>query len=370
MLRSRATAALPAVAVALAVALLASLLVTTQNYLTLADAGQPMPWWRLLRLELRVWLLWAALSPAVAWLGRRFPLAGPRWLRHAAVHAVAGPAVVLLHMVLLVVTYEVAGPRDAQWPGFVAAVVSTLSRVFGMGLVIYAALVAAFHALAWSRDLRERAVRESRLEARLAEARLAHLSAQLHPHFLFNSLHAISALMARDVPAARQMMAQLSELLRHALAGGGEHEIPLDEELDLLGRYVELQRLRFGDRLVVRLDVEPAARPVPVPRLLLQPLFENAIRHGIERRAGGGTVALTARRVVGAAEGGGGERLVLTVCDDGPGLPPPERLREGVGLGNTRQRLAQLYGAGHRFAVGEAPGGGTRIVLEIPVGGR
>lgn len=232
-----------------------------------------------------------------------------------------------------------------------------LRRVFAAFFPLYGLIVAAERALAFAARARERELAASRLESHLHRARLENLRAQLRPHFLFNALHAISALMGRDLRRARQMMAQLSELLRLSLEGGDEHLVALSRELETLTAYVALQELRFGDRLDVAVDVEPSVRDLPVPRILLQPLVENCIHHALERRSGSCRVGVEARRR--------DDRLVLRVADDGPGFG--ERRTEGVGLGNTRARLAALYGDAATLRTANRPTGGAEVTVELPV---
>ena len=209
---------------------------------------------------------------------------------------------------------------------------------------------------------RERDHRALQLEAGLAEARLQALSAQLQPHFLFNTLGAISTMVHRDPAGADAMLTQLAGLLRASLLPG-HHEVPLREELALLERYVAIMRVRYGPRLTLDVSVPEALGDVLVPPLLLQPLVENALEHGLDRRRGPGRVALRAERV--------GERLRLEVLDDGPG-PAPGRghggapAGRGVGLSNTRLRLEQLYGAEQRLELAQAPGAGARVTVELP----
>src|SRR5256886_9309459 len=181
---------------------------------------------------------------------------------------------------------------------------------------------------------------------------------QLNPHFLFNTLHAISSLMQKEVEAADQMITRLSDLLRYALESTDAQEVPLRQELDFLERYLEIEQTRFGDRRAVRVDVAPDTLDALVPNLVLQPLVENAIRHGIEPRSQGGRIELRCRCDNG--------RLLLVVRDNGVGLSPNGKLEEGVGLSNTRARLEQLYGEQHSFAFSEAPGGGLTVRLELP----
>jgi LytS/YehU family sensor histidine kinase len=212
--------------------------------------------------------------------------------------------------------------------------------------------------LAYGRESRIRALRAARLQTQLAEAQLHALGAQLQPHFLFNTLHMISALVRHDPKRAEQLIARLSDLLREMLDNGERVEVSLAEELAFLEKYIEIQEARFGPRLQVHFEIAPSVRSARVPRLVLQPLLENAIRHGIARRSEPGTV------VIGAAIADG--LLVMTVRDDGVGVPQSGPAREGVGLSSTRARLLQLYGSASRFTIAPADGGGTLCTIHIP----
>jgi sensor histidine kinase YesM len=181
---------------------------------------------------------------------------------------------------------------------------------------------------------------------------------QLNPHFLFNTLHAVSTLMGRDVPTARTVLADLSDLLRLSLDHTGENEVPLEDELALLQHYLRIERTRFRDRLCVEEEIAPETRGALVPSLLLQPLVENAIKHGVAPRSEGGHIAVSARR-----EGGD---LVIAVADDGPGLAAGDPTSKGVGVRNTRERLAKLYGPDHAFTLENRPGGGLVAEVRLP----
>jgi len=233
-----------------------------------------------------------------------------------------------------------------------------LVKTFHLNLLIYWVIVSVHHAFGYYRQVQVRELRAVELEKRLAQARLQALQMQLNPHFLFNTLHAISALVHKDVEAADRMIARLSDLLRYALESTDAQEVPLRQELDFLNRYLEIEKTRFGDRLTVRLDIAPETLDALVPNLVLQPLVENAIRHGIEPRAKPGRIDLRARRENG--------RLKLEVCDNGVGLPSGRIPEEGVGLSNTRARLQQLYGERHLFALGNTAGGGLTVSVELP----
>jgi signal transduction histidine kinase len=256
--------------------------------------------------------------------------------------------------------------------GPLAAAAGAVRRYAAVDVLLYTLIAAGALAAAYARESRERAVAAAQLQAQLAEARLHALAAQLHPHMLFNALHAISALVRPDPRRAEQLIARLSDLLRHALETGGSAETSLDEELGFVAKYLDIQQARYGDRLAVRYDVAPEARGARVPRLVLQPLVENAVQHGIARRAAGGTVTVAAR--VRGAE------LELLVRDDGAGLPaaapagpaPPggagaAPARAGVGLAITRARLRQLYGDAQALTVVPAPPRGTLSTVRLPL---
>lgn len=215
----------------------------------------------------------------------------------------------------------------------------------------YERLLTSYHAQALARE---------RLEARLARAQLEALELQLHPHFLFNTLNAITALIVQEPRSAQRIVSGLSELLRFSLGRAGEQEVTLERELDLLGHYIEIQEVRFPDRLCVEVDVEPGLLTALVPSMILQPLVENSIRHGIAPRAARGRVDVRAARV--------GDSLRLTVRDDGLGAAANVRRAEsgGVGLSNTRARLQHLYGDAHEMRAGPVDAGGFLVTIDIP----
>ena len=233
---------------------------------------------------------------------------------------------------------------------------------FDWEMMTYWAIIGFWHATAYYRVAQDRALKASRLETRLAEAQLQALQRQLHPHFLFNTLNAISALMHRDVEAADQMLARLSDLLRMALDQRGAQEVALKDELEFLQKYLEIEQTRFGDRLVVRYDVEAETLDAQVPNLILQPLVENSVRHAVAVRIESGLIEIRARRV--------GTNLELSVHDNGPGLSKIPGMhaghKKGVGLANTRSRLEHLYGASQQLSLEEPPGGGLIVTVMLP----
>lgn len=332
---------------------------TSQEYLRMAYAGRPVDVGRLSAGWLGSAYVWAILTPFVFYLARRFPLESGRLLRNVPIHCAASVLFSLLELIVFVLIAPLIG-----LPPLRNSFSATLTTVFiievHFNLLTYWAVLGLSLALDYYRRYRERELKASQLEARLAQAQLQVLKMQLHPHFLFNTLHAISTLMHRDVEAADRMIARLSDLLRISLETVGVQEVPLKQELEFLGKYLEIEQTRFHDRLRVQMSIEPETLDARVPNLILQPLVENAIRHGLVSRAPAGRIEIHARRENGA--------LQLEVRDNGRGLPGEgqEALKEGLGLSNTRARLKQLYGAEHRFNLCNAPGGGFIVSLAIP----
>jgi signal transduction histidine kinase len=244
---------------------------------------------------------------------------------------------------------------------------------FVNGLIMYLGVVAAALARAFSLRYRARREQATRLETQLAEARLDALRRQLDPHFLFNTLNAVSALVERDPRGVRRMIARLSDLLRHSFEGSSDAEVPLRQELALLGKYVDIMQVRFQGRLTVETHVDEPTLAALVPGLILQPLVENAIRHGVERMTQPGRIDIEATIDGDPSTGSGQAMLVLRVRDDGPGpvaLPDmgvrPDGQRTGVGLRNTVARLEQLYGTRQRFTLAPGPTGGTVAEIRLP----
>lgn len=296
--------------------------------------------------------LMAALVPVAILSSRRFPIDGPHRVRRLAIHAAITLASATAWIVgILGVSFLVTGISPLE------PALSNYFTWFTSNMFAYAALVASVHALSLQQRLQQRDTQAIRLHAQLSSARLEALKAQLHPHFLFNTLHTISELIYLDPAAADAMVVRLAQLLRLSIDTTGDQEVRLQHELDILANYLELHRMRHGDRLAVTLDIDHKALDAFVPPLLLQPLVENALRHGIGPRSAPGSV-----RVVASATGG---RLTLAVTDNGVGLP--RGFTEGVGLRNTRSRLRELYGDDHVFVVFAAPGGGTEARIEIPL---
>ena len=330
------------------------------NYVALFTERVPKMW-HLLALNMTYWYAWAVLVPGMLYLARRYPFERQGWRRAAAVHAGGVVAFVLVHAILTVSIRELVAIRFGMMLG---SWWSEFQRLFFLNfdweMMTYWAVVGLSHALDYHKEAQDRTLATARLETALVEAQLQALQRQLHPHFLFNTLHTISALMHRDTEAADAMLARLSDLLRLTLDRLGVQEVPLKEELDFLEKYLEIERTRFGDRLTVDMQIEPETLDVCVPNLVLQPLVENAIRHGIAPRLGGGRLQIVARQT--------GARLWLMVRDNGAGLSKAnlDAFNHGVGLSNTRLRLEHLYPGNHRFEFHEPSDGGLAVTIEIP----
>jgi two-component system LytT family sensor kinase len=323
----------------------------TSYYTVMSLKGDPMTFLEVLLWRLPEWQVWAAATPLIIYLGRRFPISRKPW-QSVPIHLVANAAIASGDIVV----YWACG----RWLG-----VDPFSTMALMDLLPWMLLKTAFFnmivywlVIVFDR-YRQASLRQTQLEARLAEAQLDALRMQLHPHFLFNTINAISVLMRKgESTSAIRMLTGLGDLLRRSLASTRVEFVPLDEELEFIGRYLDIETTRFPDRLRVTLEIEPAARRARVPCLILQPIVENAIEHGIAPKISGGRITITAR-----VEGG---KLLLVVRDDGVGLSDELTPRgHGVGLSHVRKRLAQLYPDRHRFAL-EPAEPGTVATVELP----
>ncbi len=316
-----------------------------------------IPWRQVISTFLD-WYIWGLLFPLVWWVSRRFPFERGRLIARIPIHLACGLIVSLIFVVLMLVKNSVVlGASGGQPAERLEGLPGYLLGGIELFLLPYFAIVAFIHALSYYNKYRERQLKTTRLEAQLALAHLELLKMQLQPHFLFNTLNAISALMHRDVDAADRMISLLSDLLRSSLEKDDRHQVPLSAELEFLNRYLAIEKIRFRDRLRVDVDVDEPCQAAQVPRLILQPLVENAIKHGIAMRSAAGRITIRGRRR--------GERLELVVADDGPGLAGAG-VHEGVGLANTRARLEQIYASDHRFELRNGRAGGVEAHLDLP----
>ena len=321
----------------------------SQTYLSYRSSGGQAHTAIILKLNLGAWYLWGLLAPPIIWLSRRVPLEREHWARSSLTHLIAGIGVAVLKWWLdnLFRQHILGLPMGLP-----------LLAVFQSNLLTYVVLVTAAQGYLYYKRYRQGELRSIGLSAQLAQAELQALRMQLHPHFLFNTLNSIATLIHKDPDAADRMTARLSDLLRLTLDNVGVQEAPLAQELEFLERYLDIERVRFSDRLVVRIEVASDTLDASTPYLILQPLVENAIRHGIATRSSPGCIIVSAVR--------DGSMLILEVKDDGPGIQPAVAPKNGVGISSTRARLEKLYGDAHVFELRSAEGGGLVVRLAFP----
>ena len=326
-----------------------ALLFAPQNYIANRLSPAPLPGWVAFVASSAIFFVWAALTPLVIWLAGRFPFRRGRFLLASVQHIVASFVVAAIHIIgvsaiqsLLPVPKNHVPPMPPQL---------MLVSIVATDVLLYWSILAAASAIAYFRRDQER-------ELALVQAQLQSLRNRLQPHFLFNTLNAIAELIHEDTRRAEETVLQLGDVLRLTLQHDQAHEITLAEELDLLRKHVAIYQTLLQDRLRVRWEIDERALDARVPTMILQPLVENAIRHGIAPRASGGTVVVSARR--------DGDDLLLSVEDDGVGLKTAAA-REGVGLSNTRARLRYLYGDAYRFEMHGPAGGGAAVAMRLPL---
>ena len=323
------------------------------------------PWPTALWLEAIHWLSWIIVTPLVFWLAGRLHRGAHTWRRYV-IGLVVGALVISLIQSTLTQVFVFAKDCVLWWlsisatppQSFLAALPSTAIKLAGYNPPIFAALVLAWHAMTYYRELRDRQVKAMELESLLHQAQLQTLRSQLNPHFLFNALHSIAELVHQNPKLAEQLLLRLGELLRQVLRSSNAQEVTLAEELEFIKGYVEIERMRLGDRLQVNWDIAPEALQVKVPSLILQPLVENAIRHGVAPSTQVGVLSIRASC--------NDQSLHLQVRDTGPGLPEgATEQHNGIGLSNTQARLRRLYGSGQRFEL--LNDNGLVVDIQIPL---
>ena len=345
---------------AFAVATLLGVMSSVLAWQVTLELGQPASYWRsLVILHCSYWYVWAIFTPAIVWLSQHVRFERQGLWRALAVHLPSVALFSLAHIAAMGgVQWWLAVTEGRSFTWWLEVRRSALQH-FDWEMMTYWAIAGLSHAVLYYRESRDRELRTSQLETKLIEAQMAALRQQLQPHFLFNTLHAISALMHRDVEAADRTLMRLSDLLRMTLEHVGQHEITLKAELDFLAKYLEIEQTRFADRLVVAFDVEPDTLDTLLPALLLQPLVENAIKHGVSKKAGPGHIGITARR--------DHDMLWIEVRDDGLGLSESAMtaLQKGIGVSTTRARLEHQYGADFRFEFHRLETG-MAVVVAVP----
>ena len=329
---------------------------------SLAEPNRRFGFGSALQLNFVLFYLWGAFSLLILWFSRRFPIEFPlRNLRNLALHF---PALLLfagLHQAIHVATlWFVMARMRQQFPTLATAYRFYYGFGFYIDLIIALLLIIAVHALLYYRKFRAGELEQESLKAQLAQAELRALKMQLHPHFLFNTLHSISSLILEDPPRANSMIARLGDFLRLTLEHSDEQFVTLKQEMEFVRCYLDIEQVRFGDRLTVRLAIDPVTFSAQVPHLILQPVVENAIQHAIAPRAAPGQIQVAASRV--------NDMLHVEVTDSGPGLVSNANgIRgHGVGLRNVRARLEQLYGPGFSFQMINKSEGGLAVVFQLP----
>lgn len=332
---------------------LVGLFFASQLYVYFARTEKAVPLWKSVAWQVLAVYVFAVSTPLVLWLARRFRIERSNWRRRLSIHLLAG-ALIAVAWAVCHITIDSLFSGESK----LLSPVNLARNVFVMldkELLVYWIVVLTSHAAVYYQRYREG-------ELRASQAQLQALKMQLHPHFLFNALHAVSALVHSNPEAADMMIARLGDFLRLTLDASATQEVPLRRELEFLNCYLEIERVRFNDRLTTSLEVDPRLLDCRVPNLILQPLVENAIRHGVSQRTAPGHVEVRAERR--------GDTLRLEVRDNGAGLsnaPACRATKGGVGLSNTRARLQQLYGSAYRFDLSDDPRGGAIATLEIPL---
>ncbi|NOT34854.1 MAG: histidine kinase [Candidatus Eisenbacteria bacterium] len=344
---------------------------TLQSYSVRTAAGRPFSAVEVTLVDLLYVSLWGAFTPLVLWLSRRLRVERPHVARRIMMLVACGIGVAVLQRFLfdmIVHTIRASPQTPFSWVLLARSVLAS----FDYGLTLFGIVVLIEHATSLQQRIHAEAVRATRLEAALSTARLDALERQLQPHFLFNTLNAISSLVTEDPRRAQALIGRLGELLRATLAQPQAHEISVRHEVEWLEQYLAIESARVGERLRISIEIEPAAYAAQVPRLLLQPLVENALKHGVAARPGRALLAIEAHRLE--------EWLELRVRDepDSNGAAPHATALEsgaeskpgtaglGIGLANTRSRLHTLYGDAHRLELNALPSGGTETRVRIP----
>jgi len=335
------------------------LIAAGQHNLTMRATDGDITLLHALGMGMPYWYLWALFVPVVAGALRWFPLRRTRWLLAVTMHLVIALAVTLLHSWLEMGVQHVLGLRHGSFGAFTEMSLSHALWMLPYGLLAYGAILGALAAVDYSRRMKTEQLASAALGTQLAEARLQALRTQLNPHFLFNAMNSIAMLVRRkDNDTAVTMIAGLSDLLRYFLEERPPQEVRLRDELAFLERYLAVESVRFQDRLQVRIAADEGALDAYVPNLVLQPLVENALKHGISRRVSAGRLAIEAEATA--------TTLTLRVRDDGPGPGAETGDRAGVGLRNVRARLEQLYGAEQRLDLSSGPEGGALATITLP----
>lgn len=333
-----------------------ALFFSTQVYMMYYAGKQPIPYIKAFVVQASACYLWALATPLVLWLARRYRIGRSNWPRLVALHLAASLGLISVLLTLHFVIYMFVIGRGLSFMKGLDYVYSNLDR----WLLVYWFILLMSHAYNYYHSYRQGELKASQLKTQLVQSQLEALKMQVQPHFLFNTLHSISALLSQDTEAARKMITRLGDFLRLTLENSGAMEVTLRQEMEFLNGYLEIERIRFRDRLTTDISVDPEILDARVPNLILQPIVENAMRHAIANSDAGRV------EIVAATRNGS---LKIQVKDNGPGLST-KRLTSsgglGVGLANTKARLERLYGSEHKLELENGAAGGLIVTLEIP----
>jgi sensor histidine kinase YesM len=320
--------------------------------------GSPISIWVAISSAMPNWYIFAFLSLPLTWLFRRFPIRRDNWLVPVLLYLIVSAIFSVVHTMLSHVL------QPARYPiSFLASATLKYHLIahYGFNVLVFACILGSNLVVGYNRKLRERELQTSQLETRLAQSQLEVLRNQIQPHFLFNALHSIAALMYERVESAHDMIVHLSDLLRLSLDSSGRQQVTLEEDLSFLRHYIDIQQMRFGDRLKFSVDIQPATQHALVPTFFLQPLIENAIQHGIAPYDIDGTINIRSRI--------SNDKLSIQIRDNGPGIDGDLESAEGsgVGISNSRERLRQLYGDDQSIIFENGNDGGLIINIEMPL---
>ncbi|MBI3195555.1 MAG: histidine kinase [Ignavibacteriae bacterium] len=340
--------------------LVLSIFMASQLVLRTAEGNYPVNWLNGLSLEILYCLQWIALSPITFWLARKFPLQSKKFFAGLLVHLVVGIVMSSLTMagrtvLNTIFVYKFSIPLTLDH------VLRNMTEALDYGVMSYLLNMLFSYSFVFYTQVREREIRAAQLETELGRAQLLALKMQLHPHFFFNTLNTISVLIRKqENDLAVEMIAKLSKFLRYTLDKTNIQEVTLEEELSAIDLYLEIQKVRFQEKLHIKRTISPDVLNAKVPTLILQPLVENALQHGISKREDGGTLELSAERLNG--------KIHITISDDGNGVQErfDQLKRRGIGLQNSESRLQKLYGSSFEFDINPNPGGGTTVHVAIP----
>ncbi len=338
---------------------IAALFFSTQVFMMYYSERQPIPYARAFLVQGSACYVWALVTPLVLWLARRFRIDREKWLRKVVLHFLFSIALVSTLIALHFLVYMILAGRASS---------ITPLRMFGYvypnldrWILVYWFIFLMSHAFNYYNSYRKGELKASQLRTQLVQSQLEALKMQVQPHFLFNTLHSISALLSKDTEGARKMITRLGDFLRLTLENSGSMEVTLQQEIEFLNGYLEIERIRFQDRLTTEITVDPAVLDIRVPNLILQPIVENAMRHAVGNSRSG-HIEITAAARNGAVH--------IEVKDNGPGLQMDRafeaRRGKGLGLANTQARLVGLYGTAAKFEMLNRPSGGLTVMIEIP----